>query len=105
MDIIKEKIVLFSGMLQKLETAIVLSCKYECLSNIEATKENKMLLRTMRDATFLRFKCCVDLFWKVLKLHLEEVENIELPINSPRAIVREAVTARLLTESEGREYM
>jgi hypothetical protein len=94
------------GILERLETAINLSRKYEDLYKIEVTEENEILLRSARDAAFLRFKSSTDLFGKILKLYLKKVGDIDVPVNFPRMIVREAVKAYLfLSESEGAEYM
>ena len=52
-----------------------------------------------------RFKFCTDLFWKTLKLYLEKTEKIDVSINSPRGIIREATKARVISEEEGDECM
>ncbi len=105
MERISEKITDYLDALKTLQKGVELFYEYKKVFEIEPTEKNEYLFASMRDSMIQRFEYCTDLFWKVLKLYLEEVENIDVPINSPRVIIREAVTARILTESEGSEYM
>ena len=91
-------------MLQALTTlaeSITLFDEYRELFDTTPSKKNEQLLLSMRDSMILRFKYCTDLFWKVIRVYLEDVQKVDLPINAPRAILREAVKARLLSEHEG----
>ena len=58
-----------------------------------------------RDSMIQRFEYCVDLFWKVVKLYLEEVEKMDIPMASPRGIIRQAVKSKLLSEEEGQRLI
>ena len=53
---------------------------------------------TARDSMIQRFEYCTDLLWKMLKVYLEEVENVKLESTSPKGIIREAVQIRILSE-------
>jgi len=58
---------------------------------------------TARDSMIQRFEYCTDLLWKMLKVYLEEVENVKLESTSPKGIIREAVQIRILSEQEGEQ--
>jgi nucleotidyltransferase substrate binding protein (TIGR01987 family) len=105
MERVNEKIADYLDALQTLQESVDLFYEYKDLFEKNPTKKNESLFTSMRDSMIQRFEYCTDLFWKVLKLYLEETEKIDVPINSPRAIVREAVTARILNEVECSEYM
>lgn len=105
MERINEKIADYLDALKTLQDSVELFYEYKKLFEKDSTDRNERLFTSMRDSMIQRFEYCTDLLWKVLKLYLEEIEKIDLPINSPRIIVREAVAARILTESEGFEYM
>jgi len=103
MERIKNKIAVFLEALATLHEGISLFDKYEDIFSRKATLENEQLFKAMRDSAIQRFEYCADLFWKIVKIYLEDIEKIHLSINSPRAILREAVIARLLSELEGDE--
>ena len=104
MEKINEKISDFLKVLKTLEEGIELFYKYENLLDKKPTDENKQLFKSMRDSLIQRFEYCTDFFWKLVKVYLES-EGINLPINSPKFILREAVKARILSEVEGDECM
>jgi len=105
MEAINKKITVFLDALGTLEEGIELFYKYESLFDKNPTDENGQLFRSMRDSLIQRFEYCTDLFWKVVKLYLEDVEKLDVPVNAPRTIVREAVKARILSDIEGDECM
>jgi len=104
MEKVAKKINIFLEALKTLEKSIELFSKYENLFNKQSTEENEDLLRGMRDSVIQRFEYCTDLFWKLVKVYLDS-EGIDLPINSPKFILREAVKVRILSEVEGKECM
>ena len=61
------------------------------LSDACAQPENEFI----RDSVIQRFEFCFELAWKMLKLKLAQ-EGIEA--STPRAVIREAVAARLLDD-------
>ena len=105
MEEIKEKLHVLSDAIKTLEEAVTLFYKYEDLFHEKHTQENGQLFRSMRDSLIQRFEYCIDLFWKIIKNYLEKVEKIALSEYSPRAILRESVKARLLSEDEGSACM
>jgi nucleotidyltransferase substrate binding protein (TIGR01987 family) len=82
---------------------LFLECKETANNN--PTPRNEKFALGMRDSMIQRFEYCTDLFWKVLKFYLEEVEKISVGVVSPRSVVRAAVTARIITEDEGQQCM
>lgn len=65
------------------------------------SQKNLKLVVSLRDSMIQRFEYCTDLFWKVLKLYLENIEKITLESNSPRGVIRAAVQAKILSEKQG----
>lgn len=105
MERINEKIADYLDALETLQDSVELFYEYKKIFEKDSTEKNERLFASMRDSMIQRFEYCTDLLWKVIKVHMEEVEKLDVGINSPRAIVREAVIGRILTESEGVEYM
>jgi nucleotidyltransferase substrate binding protein (TIGR01987 family) len=63
------------------------------------------LVRTTRDSMIQRFEYCVDSSWKCLKIRLETIEKVTLPITSPREIFRAACNARMISEQETQQAL
>lgn len=105
MEEIKEKLDVLLDALKTLEKGIELFYKYEDIFNDQGTDESEELFEGLRDSLIQRFEYCIDIFWKIAKVYLESVEKIPLIVNSPRAIVRESVKARIISEDEGDEFM
>jgi nucleotidyltransferase substrate binding protein (TIGR01987 family) len=99
MEKINEKILDFLKALKTLEEGIELFDKYENILNEKFTHENEQLLKSMRDSLIQRFEYCTDFFWKLAKVY-QESEGINLSINSPKFILREAVKVRILSEAD-----
>ncbi len=100
---INQKLTVMLQALATLTDGIKLFDKYSNLFNTNPTEDNEKLFLGMRDSMIQRFEYCTDLFWKTIRVYLEDVEKIDLPINAPRVILREAVKARLLSEEEGED--
>jgi nucleotidyltransferase substrate binding protein (TIGR01987 family) len=54
----------------------------------------------VRDSIIQRFEYSIDTFWKFLKLYLQEHLKVTLESTTPRAIIREAVNANLISEQD-----
>lgn len=54
----------------------------------------------MRDSAIQRFEYSIDTFWKFLKIYLQEYMKFDTESASPRAIVRDAVNANMLSTEE-----
>lgn len=59
----------------------------------------------MRDSAIQRFEYSVDTLWKFLKIYLQEYLKFEANSASPRAVIRDAVNAKVLSEQEFDELM
>jgi len=57
------------------------------------------LYRMLRDSLIQRFEFCVDLFWKYIKKYLEK-EMREIPLGSPKTVIRAACNAKMITEDD-----
>ncbi|QQR48932.1 nucleotidyltransferase substrate binding protein [bacterium] len=73
----------------------------------ESTKEtmltfmdNSKLERSLRDSLIQRFEFCTDLFWKYLKKYLELIVQITPDFNGPKPVIRAALKAGLLSETD-----
>jgi len=103
-EAIKQKIATFIKALVTLKEAIKLFDQYQTLFIKHPTEKNRQLFLSMRDSMICRFKYCADLFLKVLKIYLENVEKVSIELASPRGIIRNAAKkTRFLTEEKGDE--
>ena len=100
-----QKLTTIHEALETLKESIELFREYEKIASDEPTRRNEQLFLGMRDSMIQRFEYCTDLFWKLLKVYLEEVEKVDIPTLSPRGVVRETVKVKTITESEGKECM
>lgn len=105
METVNQKLTVLFEALETLAKGITLFDKYEGIVIFSPTEENEELLVATRDSMIQRFEYCTDLFWKTLKLYLENTEKIDVSINSPRGIIREATKAKVISEDEGEECM
>lgn len=101
MEKINQKLNVTLQALTTLKTSITLFDEYDNRFNTNSTEKNEVLFLAMRDSMIKRFAYCTDLFWKIIRVYLEDIEKMDLPINAPRVILREAVKARFLSEQEG----
>lgn len=91
--------------LQTLHEGIELFHEYENIVDSQPSEKNKKFFKTTRDSLIQRFEYCTDLFWKFTKVYLIEIEKMDVSIQSPRGIIREAVKAGVFSEGEGDECM
>lgn len=105
MEVVTKKITVFLEALQTLEDILTMFNRYKSLYLTNPTEENRQIFLAIRDGTIQRFEYCTDLFWKVLKIYLEEVEKVEVTNISPRGVIRDAIHIKLLSEMEGKECM
>jgi nucleotidyltransferase substrate binding protein (TIGR01987 family) len=105
MEKIKQKLTVMLEALATLTESIELFNEYETFFINNSTQKNGQILKGMRDSMIQRFEYCTDIFWKLIKMYLEDVEKIDIPITSPRGIIRETVKVKMLSEDEGRECM
>jgi nucleotidyltransferase substrate binding protein (TIGR01987 family) len=101
MEKVAQRLDLLSNALKSLADGIELFCEYEEILMNHPTQKNEKLYLSMRDSMIQRFEYSTDLFWKVIKLYLEEIEKASIAVPSPRGIVREAIKTRFLSEDEG----
>jgi len=97
---LQDKKTIMAHGLRSLSESIKLFDEYKSVFTHDPVQKNKQLLMSVRDSMIYRFKYNVDFFWKVIELLLEE-QGIIAFATSPRGILREAIRARLLSESEG----
>ena len=103
MEKINQKLTTMIEALGTLKESINLFDDYQTSYAQEPTKKNELLFKGLRDSMIQRFEYCTDLFWKVLKIYLQDVEKVELPTFAPRGIIREAVKAKTISEEEGEQ--
>ena len=100
---ITQRLTVIEQALDTLSRSISLAKKYKSISESSPSEENKEIYMGLQDSMIQRFKYCTDLFWKVLKLHLEEIEKITVQRVSPKGILRNAVQAKIINEDEGEQ--
>ncbi len=66
----------------------------------EVFHDKAELVRTTRDSMIQRFEYSIDILWKYVKTHLEQVEKVTLDVKSPRNAFKALCNARLLSEPE-----
>lgn len=103
MEKIKEKSATMREALATLQDSIQLLQEQKSAVERDPSRKNERFYLAMRDSVIQRFEYCADLFWKLLKVYLEEVEKVDVAINSPRGIVRETVKVKTMSEHEGEE--
>jgi nucleotidyltransferase substrate binding protein (TIGR01987 family) len=101
MERVNQKLATLVQALKTLDESIVSFDQYKKKFLDSPLYENEKLAVSMRDSMIQRFEYCTDLFWKVLKLHLEDVEKIDIAAVSPRGVMREAIKVKILSEAEG----
>lgn len=55
---------------------------------------------SLADSMIQRFEYNTDLFWKFIKLYLQEHEKMIIEAHSPRAIIRESAQAKIILPEE-----
>lgn len=88
--------------LQRLEEAVVDFNKFQ--TNILGEYDVRMY-RSFRDSMIKRFEFCVDLFWKYIKVYLEEEMKQVIEISSPKPIIKDACRSKLITESDAEKIL
>ena len=91
-----------SKALDRLEEAVIDFSNFKLNIN---DKHSLRLYRSLRDSMIQRFEFCVDLFWKYLKIVLEEELKKEIELNSPRSVIRDACNAKLITEKDAEIFL
>src|SRR5438128_1349682 len=102
---VKKTMVVFLDALQTLDDGVDVFYEYEDLVDQKNSEKNEKFFKITRDSLIQRFEYCSDLFWKLLKIYLIEIEKMDVSIKSPRGIIREAVKAGIISEIEGDECM
>lgn len=82
----------------------------ESIAYFSATKKQHMekglssdediVYTVARDSIIQRFKFSIELFWKYLRLYLEEQEKMRIEANTPRSVIRTACQARIINEEQ-----
>lgn len=102
---INKTITVFLEALATFEEGIQLFYEYENIVNKQSSEKNEKFFKTTRDSLIQRFEYCTDLFWKVTRIYLMEIEKMDVPAQSPRGIIRQAIKAGIFSEKEGDECM
>lgn len=67
---------------------------------LQLSTEEDIAYTVARDSIIQRFEFSVEIFWKYLRLYLEEHEKVSVKTNTPRAVIRTACQARILSEEQ-----
>lgn len=82
---------------QSLAYFVVIKDKH---NRLQLNTDEDIAYTSARDSIIQRFEFSVELFWKYVRLYLEEHEKISIETNTPRAVIRTACQARILTEEQ-----
>lgn len=77
-----------------------LSTLKEVLDKFESGNVPEEYIMEVRDSIIQRFEYSIDTFWKFLKVYLQEHLKVTLESTVPRAIIRQAVNANLISEQD-----
>lgn len=102
---INKNIAVLLEALETLKECIDVFYEYEDLVDKQPSEKNEKFFKITRDSLIQRFEYSTDLFWRVTKTYLIEVEKIDIAVQSPRGIIREAVKAGIFSEKEGDDCM
>lgn len=96
METIKVKYHVLNKALESLEESI----NYvETIKNIphkdKLFADYEVIYKSARDSVIQRFKFCIELFWKYLRLYLEEIKLAKIDSNAPRDVIRSACQSNL----------
>lgn len=105
MEIITRRFKTLHQALNTLHASIKFYDQSKKLANEQSNPNNAETFLAARDSVIQRFEYCTDLFWKFLKVYLQNREKIEIIINSPRGIIRQSVAAKIIMEKEGQDCM
>src|SRR5205085_7066556 len=76
----------------------------EVLDKIEQGVPEEYVLE-MRDSAIQRFEYSIDTFWKFLKIYLQDYLKMPIESAAPRAILKDALNANLLSIEEFKMVM
>lgn len=68
-------------------------------------KDYVVVYKVARDSVIQRFEFSVELFWKYVRLYLEEIKQVKLESNTPRDVMRSACQSRVLSEDSAEAFM
>jgi nucleotidyltransferase substrate binding protein (TIGR01987 family) len=101
METIIAKFKVLNTALMRLEQALSYFTQIkESCKKIQPNGEENIVYTVARDSIIQRFKFSVELFWKYIRLYLEDQENVAVDINTPRAVIRTACQARIISEDQ-----
>jgi len=104
MAVINKKITIMQDALRTLDEAIKLYDAFKNKIEIESVTQDRLIALATRDSVIQRFEYCTDLFWKVMKIYLEDVQRMTLSVTgSPTGIIRSAVQAKIISEEQGEQ--
>jgi nucleotidyltransferase substrate binding protein (TIGR01987 family) len=65
-----------------------------------STGKGILIERALRDSVIQRFEYNIDIFWKYIKLYMQDYQKITLDIASPRGILQAARTHNIISVDE-----
>lgn len=105
MAVINEKLEIMHKALGLLKRSIELYHRHEVLYKEDPSLENQEYFMGMRESMIQRFEYNFDLFWKLLKVYLSDVERVVLDVPAPSFVIRACVQTGVLSEAEGNDAM
>lgn len=94
MDRIKEKYQVLQNAIKTLNEAI------ESRQSSESKKLEYSMQVSLRDSVIKRFEYTIDIFWKYLKLYMQDYQKIDIALASPRGILQVARNSNLISIDE-----
>ncbi len=105
MDRLKEK---YTQLLQALSTLDESISLFQDISAKQSESigqyKYEQLYRAFRESMIQRFEFCAELFWKYIKLYVEQVSE-PVEYNAPTPVIRIAFTIGILKEQEAEDAL
>lgn len=100
MDTLNVKYHAVGKALDRFHSALIFFDKAQAAPDIPILGTHEVIYRAASDSMIQRFEFSVELFWEYLRLYLEEHEKLEVEVNTPRAVIRTACQARIISEDQ-----
>jgi len=91
----------------KFKLAVVLQALSTLQESMEIAEKAKgtIFLQGQKDSVIQRFEYSIEDLWKLLRLYLQIINDVEVLSNRPRDVVREAVNANIITDEENEKLL
>lgn len=103
MDNVKIKFLNLQKALASLHETLAYFEKIKKITNKQHLLDDyDIVYKISRDSVIQRFEYTIELFWKFLRLYLEQVKQAHVETNTPSDVIRTACHTRIIDEEDSR---